>query len=89
LSPLGDAFISVAVGFFYRGSSAMMTFLVLGFGGSELFLAGSLVIVFLLAFVRNFLVPDNLTNGANLSHIVLAAMAAGAQSYQIIRCVRT
>jgi hypothetical protein len=45
LTPLGDAFISVAVGFFHRGSSAMMTFLGLGFGVSILVLSGSLVIL--------------------------------------------
>jgi hypothetical protein len=65
----------VPTGFFQRGSSAMMTFLGLGFGGSGLVLAGSLVIFFLM---RNFLAPDNLSEATNLSHIVLTAMAGGA-----------
>jgi len=37
LTPLGDAFISVVVDSFHRGSSAMMTFLGLGFGVSYWF----------------------------------------------------
>jgi len=53
----------------------MMTFLGLGFGGSGLVLAGSLVTFFL---KRNFLGPDNLSEATNLSHIVLTAMAGGA-----------
>jgi len=39
LTPLGDAFISVVVDSFHRGSSAMMTFLGLGFGVSILVLS--------------------------------------------------
>jgi hypothetical protein len=57
LAPLGDGFFSVSAAFFQRGISAIMTFLVLGFGGSELFLAGSLVIVFLLTFCEKFSCP--------------------------------
>jgi len=71
----GNSLSYVPLGFFQRGSSAMMTFLGLGFGGSGLVLAGSLVIFFL---KRNFLAPDNLSEATNLSHIVLTAMAGGA-----------
>jgi hypothetical protein len=72
----GNSLPYVPTGFFQRGSSAMMTFLRLGFGGSGLVLAGSLVVIFFLK--RNFLGPDNLSEATDLSHIVLTAMAGGA-----------
>jgi hypothetical protein len=67
LAPLGDVFFSVSAGFFQRGMSAMMTFFGISLGGSELVLAGSLVIVFPLTFYEEFSGPDNLTKAMELS----------------------
>jgi hypothetical protein len=78
LVTLGGVFFSASFGFFQRGSSAMMTFLGLGFGGSGLLLAGSLVIVFSPDFfMRNFLRPNrcHFTRGNLLAATALQGLS--------------